>query len=182
MSYKLQYRALDLVISLSLFPVCLILITFLSLLTILIDRENPFFTQARVGQHKKRFTIYKMRTFKRNAPECASHEVDPCMLLRVGKMYRATRLDELPQLLNVILGDMSLVGPRPCLPSQLQLIELRTKASIFDVKPGITGLSQCLGIDMRDPYILVGYDQKMLKEMSFPMYIKILHQTLRFFS
>ena len=181
MSYKLQYRALDLVISLSLVPVCLILIAFLSLLTILIDRESPFFKQARVGQHKKRFTIYKMRTFKRNAPECASHEVDPHMLLKVGNIYRTTRLDEIPQLFNVILGNMSLVGPRPCLPSQLQLIELRTKASIFDVKPGITGISQCLGIDMRDPHILVGYDAKMLDEMSIAMYIKILYQTIRKF-
>lgn len=182
MSYKSQYRALDLVISLTLFPLCLILVFFLSVLTILIDRENPFFTQVRVGQHKKQFIMYKMRTFKRNTPERASHEVDPCMLLRVGNIYRATRLDELPQLFNVILGNMALVGPRPCLPSQLQLIELRTKASIFDVKPGITGMSQCLGIDMRDPYILVGYDEKMLKEMTLAMYIKILYQTIRKFS
>ena len=133
------------------------------------------------GATQETVLIYKMRTFKRNAPECASHEVDPCMLLRVGKIYRATRLDELPQILNVILGDMSLVGPRPCLSSQLQLIEIRTKASIFDVKPGITGLSQCLGIDMRHPKVLVDYDEKMIKEMSLAMYIKILYQTLRKF-
>ena len=178
MNCSMRYRVLDLIISLSLLPVCFVLILLLSLITILLDQENPIFAQTRVGKFEKRFQIFKLRTFKSCTPERASHEVDPRMLLRVGRFYRAVKLDELPQILNVIFGDMSLVGPRPCLPSQKRLIEMRASASVFDVKPGITGLSQIHGVDMRDSEVLLESDIKMINNMSLPLYFKILYQTV----
>ena len=78
--------------------------------------------------------------------------------MRTGVLLRRTKLDEMPQLWNVLRGDMSLVGPRPCLPSQTELVRLRTEYNVFDVRPGITGPAQVEGVDMSDPARLTAID------------------------
>jgi O-antigen biosynthesis protein WbqP len=100
-------------------------------------------------------------------------------LTRVGSFLRRYRLDELPQLLNVLLGDMSLVGPRPCLPSQNELVEARRRLGVFEVPPGITGLAQVGGIDMSDPDRLAKVDAQYVCSRSFAGDLKLIWATLR---
>ena len=115
------------------------------------ESREPIFIQQRVGKHLKLFKLFKFRTMKKNTPSKASHLINENSVTRFGKILRLLKLDELPQLINVLNGDMSLVGPRPCLPNQLELIKWREKYNLHNIKPGITGLSQIKGIDMSDP-------------------------------
>lgn len=110
-------------------------------------------------------------------PETGSvgtHEVDADQVTTWGKLLRKTKIDELPQLWNVLKGEMSLVGPRPCLPNQIELIEARRKLTVFTVRPGITGLGQIRGIDMSDPQLLANTDSEMIRTMSFWNYFKYI--------
>ena len=111
---------------------------------------------------------------KVNTPSIASHLINKTSVTRFGRIIRLLKLDELPQLINVIRGDMSLVGPRPCLLNQLELIELREKYKIFRVKPGITGLSQINGIDMSNPKKLAETDLFMISKINQKNYFKYL--------
>ena len=124
---------------------------FLILIICFFESNNPIFVQKRVGKNQKPFHLIKFRTMKVNTPSIASHLINKRSVTKFGRIIRLLKLDELPQLINVIKGDMSLVGPRPCLLNQLELIELREKYKLFKVKPGITGLSQINGIDMSNP-------------------------------
>ena len=112
------------------------------------DFKSPIFTQLRVGKGKKPFTIYKLRTMLTSAPNVATHKTTKDQYLRSSKLIRNLKIDELPQFLNVIIGDMSIVGPRPCLTSQHKLIKERDKKSLFNHKPGITGITQLKNIMM----------------------------------
>lgn len=123
-------------------------------LAVVIRMDSPgpaFFVQHRVGQSERTFRLYKFRTMYVGTPEAASHEIGPSALTKVGTLLRRTKLDELPQLINVVRGEMAFVGPRPCLPSQTELIEERRKRGVFDLRPGITGVAQVAGVDMSDP-------------------------------
>ena len=111
---------------------------------------------------------------KVNTPSIASHLINKRSVTRFGRIIRLLKLDELPQLINVIKGDMSLVGPRPCLLNQLELIELREKYRLFKVKPGITGLSQINGIDMSNPQKLAETDFIMISKINQKNYFKYL--------
>lgn len=142
------------------------------------ESGNPIFIQIRVGQDKKPFKLLKFRTMKVNTPSRASHLINARAITRFGRIIRLLKLDELPQLINVINGDMSLVGPRPCLFNQIELIELREKYKIFKVKPGITGLSQIKGIDMSNPKILCKTDFHMNSKINEKDYFKYLFLTL----
>jgi O-antigen biosynthesis protein WbqP len=122
-----------------------------SLLIFFEDGLPIFFRQERLGKNKKIFTIYKIRTMKNDAPQLGTHAVSKIFLLRIGKLIRKIKLDEFPQLINVIIGDINLVGPRPGLVSQEILLCEREKKNIFKINPGITGLSQILGYDMSNP-------------------------------
>ena len=113
-----------------------------------------------------------------NTPEMPTHELKTSQLLKTGSFLRKSKLDEFPQILNVFLGEMSFVGPRPCLPTQIALINLREKANIFRVRPGITGLSQVCGIDMICPNKLTMTDREALNSMSSKNYFKLLFVTL----
>lgn len=115
---------------------------------------SPLFVQRRVGRHQHPFLLFKLRTMAKSADDKPSHEVDAMQITRVGVFLRRTKLDELPQLLNVLIGSMSLVGPRPCLPIQDLLIAERKKRGLYAFLPGITGPAQLLGIDMSDPVLL----------------------------
>ena len=106
-----------------------------------------------------------------------SHLVDAAAVTSFGRFLRKTKLDELPQLLNVVIGQMSLVGPRPCLPNQKELIAERMKRDVFAVRPGITGLAQINDIDMSTPRKLSKYDQLMIKNMNLRLYFRLILDT-----
>ena len=122
----------------------------------------------------------KFRSMSLETPEVATHLLENPELhtSSFGSFLRKTSLDELPQIFSVLKGDMSLVGPRPCLLNQKTLIKERKKRGIFKVKPGITGLAQISGINMKTPTLLAKTDLKMLKKMSLVYYFCILLKTL----
>lgn len=122
------------------------------------DPEPALFRQVRVGRDRRPFTLYKLRTMSSGTGDRASHEVSTAQITRVGRILRRTKLDELPQLINVLRGDMSFVGPRPCLPSQEVLVAERDRRGVYAVRPGITGPAQLAGIDMSTPIELAKAD------------------------
>ena len=145
---------------------------------ILIEDGFPlFFKQKRIGINKNIFTIYKIRTLKTNAPNVGTHDLEDSYKLKAGRIIRALKLDEFPQLFNVFKGDINLVGPRPGLESQIELEQARTEAGIFIVKPGITGLAQVLGYDMSEPVTLAAIDKIYIKNKSICLDLLILMGT-----
>lgn len=142
------------------------------------DTGSPLFFQMRVGRGKKPFTLVKFRTMSLDTIALPTHLADASAITRFGKFLRKTKLDELPQLWNVLKGEMSLVGPRPCLPSQLDVIEERELRGVFDIRPGITGLAQINVIDMSDPVRLAEADAQMIKTLSLASYCKYILLTL----
>ncbi|KQN75246.1 lipid carrier--UDP-N-acetylgalactosaminyltransferase [Devosia sp. Leaf64] len=121
------------------------------------------FVQTRVGRHGAPFRCYKFRTMQVGTRELATHEISGSAVTSLGRFLRRSKLDELPQVLNLLAGEVTLVGPRPCLPVQAELLELRRKFGILELVPGITGLSQIDGIDMSQPARLASrdYDYKL---------------------
>lgn len=138
----------------------------------------PIFRQTRIGRLQRPFTLYKFRTMRLGTPSLATHLVDPAHVTRLGRWLRRLKLDELPQLWNVLKGDMSLVGPRPCLPEQSELIAERDKRGVYAARPGITGLAQLSGIDMSDPVRLAKTDAAMLQGLTPGRYLYFLWLTL----
>jgi lipopolysaccharide/colanic/teichoic acid biosynthesis glycosyltransferase len=114
---------------------------------------------------------------KKNTKTAATHLIDNNMITSFGYFLRRTKLDELPQLLNVLIGDMSIIGPRPCLPNQNKLINERKKRGVFKVKPGITGLAQVSGIDMKTPTILAKTDLEMIEHFNLYNYFYYIFKT-----
>jgi len=143
------------------------LLIIISFFIYLEDGWPIFFKQKRLGINEKEFTIFKIRTMKKNTLELGTHDVDEIFQLRVGKVVRALKLDEFPQLLNVLKGDINLVGPRPGLISQDKLRNERSKENIFTIKPGITGLAQVMGYDMSDPEKLAKVDKVYIKNKNW---------------
>jgi lipopolysaccharide/colanic/teichoic acid biosynthesis glycosyltransferase len=143
----------------------------------LFDTGSPIFRQERLGLNKKRFILVKFRTMKKGTASVATHLASSSTITRFGLFLRKTKLDELPQLWNVLKGDMSLVGPRPCLPNQLELIAERENRSVFAVRPGITGLAQINEIDMSAPEVLAKIDAEMIETLNFTKYFSYIFQT-----
>ena len=170
-------RLFDFIFSLigliSLFPL-LVFIFFIGLF----DSGSPLFIQKRVGYNLKSFSLIKFRTMPTDARSAGTHLIKDIQLSSFGYFLRKTKLDEIPQLLNVFLGDMSLVGPRPCLYNQRKLISERKKRGVFKVRPGITGLAQISGINMKTPTLLAKTDQKMIKSMSLYKYFYYIFKTI----
>lgn len=156
-----------------LFPLTLSI--FLILLT---ETKRPIFKQVRVGRFEKPFIMYKFKSLPENTPTVGTHMLDLSSISRLGKFIRATKLDELPQLYNVLRGDMSLVGPRPCVINQHRLILWRREYKVFDVRPGITGLAQVSGVDMSNPRRLAKYDCSMLVDFNLSKYFILIYKTL----
>ena len=144
----------------------------------LFDTGSPVFKQERVGKNKAPFTLVKFRTMSIDTTSVASHLASTASITKLGVFLRKTKLDELPQLWNVLKGDMSLVGPRPGLYNQEELILAREVKRVFDVRPGITGLAQVNNIDMSTPGLLAETDSKMIKEMSVKHYFKYIFKTV----
>lgn len=142
------------------------------------DTTRPLFFQERVGRQREPFVLVKFRTMRLGTASVASHMVDAAVITRFGAFLRRTKLDELPQLWNVLRGDMSLVGPRPCLPSQVEVIAEREKRGVFDFRPGITGLAQVNNIDMSTPGLLAEADAVMLKDLGVAAYLRYILMTI----
>lgn len=170
-------RALDFVFSFFglLFGFLVLLVIFL---IGLFDTGSPLFVQARFGRWKKPFKLVKFRTMSKDTASVASHLASSSSITKLGSFLRRTKLDELPQLWNVLRGEMSLVGPRPCLPNQTELIAERDKLGVFKVRPGITGLAQVSGIDMSTPKLLAETDAAMIETLNLKNYFKYILLTV----
>jgi O-antigen biosynthesis protein WbqP len=142
------------------------------------DTKEPLFRQQRVGRHKRPFVLLKFRTMRPDAASVATHLADVSAVTVLGRILRRTKLDELPQLWTVLLGEMSLVGPRPCLFNQEELIAERTARGVFGARPGITGLAQVQGIDMSMPKLLAMTDAQMLESLTILQYFRYIFLTL----
>jgi len=136
------------------------------------------FSQLRVGREGRLFACRKLRTMREGTPSLPTHEAPANSVTPVGKLLRGTKIDELPQLWNVLKGEMSLVGPRPCLPTQTELIGHRERLGVLAALPGITGLSQIKGIDMSDPKRCAETDAAYVAEASIGLDLSILLATL----
>lgn len=177
--YRTGKRALDL-------AAAVLVLTALSWLLVLIwiairfDSTGPgFFVQERVGRDGETFNCFKFRTMAEGTPSAASHLVSRSSVTRIGRLLRRSKLDELPQAINLLRNEMSLVGPRPCLPSQEQLVRARTETGILKLKPGITGWAQINDVDMSDVGKLVAYDDYYRVRRNLLLDVKILLATVR---
>ena len=171
-------RIFDIILSLlgliALSPLLLLVL----LLSIAFQPGSPLYLQQRVGREEKLFTLIKFRTMRPETQSVGTHEVNPGQVTAWGALLRRLKFDELPQLWNVLKGEMSLVGPRPCLPNQTELVVARRKLSVFSVRPGITGLAQIQGIDMSTPELLAKTDAEMIRTMSLGNYFKYIFLTV----
>lgn len=168
--FDIAFSLLGLVVG---FPVLLVLT-----LVGLLDTGSPIFRQVRVGRHQQPFTLVKFRTMKVDTTSVATHLASSASITRFGRFLRKTKLDELPQLWNVLKGEMSLVGPRPGLFNQEELTAERARRGVFDVRPGITGLAQVNEIDMSTPALLAETDQKMIQSLTVADYFKYIFMTV----
>lgn len=144
----------------------------------LFDTGKPLLRQVRLGRQLQPFVLVKFRTMKLETAHVASHLASINNITRFGSVLRHTKLDELPQLWNVIRGEMSLVGPRPNLQNQYELIKARKTLGVYSVRPGITGLAQINGIDMSTPDALAHIDAQMLREISVANYFIYIIMTV----
>ncbi|BBP45277.1 galactosyl transferase WbfU [Thiosulfatimonas sediminis] len=144
----------------------------------LFDTGSPLFFQKRVGRNQKPFTLVKFRTMSKDTASVATHLASSASITKFGSFLRKTKLDELPQLWNVLKGEMSLVGPRPGLFNQQELLEQRERYGVYKVRPGITGLAQVSEIDMSTPELLAQTDAKMIASLTLRDYFKYILQTV----
>lgn len=146
-----------------------IVVVFLSWLMLLVwisirvtSKGPGIFVQKRVGKNRKVFKCYKFRTMEVGTRNVGTHDVAISSVTPLGAFLRKTKIDELPQIINIVRNELSLVGPRPCLPNQLELISKREARNVHSVKPGITGLSQIKNIDMSTPDKLSYWDARYI--------------------
>lgn len=142
------------------------------------SRGPAIFAQTRVGKHGKPFTCYKFRTMRLGTPQLATHNVSVSAVTRLGSVLRKLKFDELPQIVNIARGEMRVVGPRPCLPSQSELIEARRSLGVLDMRPGITGWAQINDVDMSDPPRLAAMDRDYMAMRSFLFDLSIMIKTV----
>jgi O-antigen biosynthesis protein WbqP len=168
--FDLFFSSLGLLI---LSPIILIL-----LIIGLFDTGSPLFRQERVGLQKKPFFLFKYRSMHVNTQAVATHLVQASAITKWGTFLRKSKLDELPQLFNVLLGDMSFVGPRPNLFNQTELINERSSRGVYDIRPGITGLAQIQKIDMSTPQLIAETDAQMILKLNVFQYFKYIFSTV----
>ncbi len=170
-------RVIDFIIALSglIFGIPILMLLWI---LVWIDNRSPIYRQRRVGRHQKGFYLVKFRTMRIGTPLVATHLLDTAAVTKMGRLLRRSKLDELPQLWNVLCGHMSLVGPRPCLYSQRDLIKERACRGVFSARPGLTGLAQIKNIDMSTPQLLAEVDAQMLRNMSTKKYFYYIIKTI----
>ncbi|ELV8750494.1 sugar transferase [Vibrio vulnificus] len=144
----------------------------------LFDTGSPIFVQERVGRNRKPFKLIKFRTMSVETQSVASHLASTSSITKLGAFLRKTKIDELPQLINVLKGEMSLVGPRPNLFNQEELIKERDALGVYNVLPGITGLAQVQNIDMSTPQLLAKTDREMIDTLTIKNYFKYIIMTV----
>ncbi|GIU08558.1 sugar transferase [Shewanella morhuae] len=142
------------------------------------DTGSPIFIQTRVGKNQKPFKLMKFRTMSVETKSVASHLANNASITKLGNFLRKTKIDELPQLINVLKGDMSLVGPRPNLFNQEELIKERDVLGVYNVLPGVTGLAQVQNIDMSTPKLLAETDKQMIDTLNLKNYFKYIIMTV----
>ena len=143
----------------------------------LFDTGSPIFVQERVGRYKNPFNLIKFRTMSVDTQSVASHLASTSSITKLGAFLRKTKIDELPQLINVLKGEMSLVGPRPNLFNQEELIKERDALGVYEVLPGITGLAQVQNIDMSTPELLAKTDRQMIDTLTLTSYFRYIIMT-----
>src|SRR5690606_6661121 len=140
-----------------------------------IDSRGPgLFVQERVGKDGRTFTCYKFRTMNIDTVEAPTHHIPRSAVTRLGRILRRPKLDELPQIWNILRNEMSLVGPRPSLPLQVELVEARRRRGVLELKPGITGLAQINSVDMSNPEALAKWDARYKALQSIKLDMQIL--------
>jgi len=177
---KFMKRIFDLLVALGLVLILAPLFLLVVLAVRLTSTGPVLFSTRRVGKNSRLFTMYKFRTMRMNTPQVATHLLkEPDQFLTpIGKLLRRTSLDELPQLINVVRGEMSLVGPRPALFNQDDLIALRTAGGVHEMTPGITGWAQVNGRDELPIPEKVKLDEWYLKNRSAWLDLKIVGMTV----
>jgi O-antigen biosynthesis protein WbqP len=170
-------RALDVVLAIVVLPFAALLIFGCAIAIMLTSQGPAILRQQRVGRYERPFACLKLRTMYANTPQAPSHETSSSAVTPVGRFLRRLKLDELPQLINIIRGDMSFVGPRPCLPTQTALIEARRRYGLQAIRPGITGVAQVRGVDMSDPERLAALDATYLEDMSIGADLRLIAAT-----
>ena len=180
-TYRFFKRAADIVLSALALIILLVPMLIVALLIAIFDPGKIFFTQKRVGKDGKLFTIYKFRTMRMNAPKyMATSDVDDPrkFLTPLGRTLRKWSLDEIPQLINVLKGDMSLVGPRPLIPNEEDIHKMRDRFGVYNIRPGVTGLAQINGRDTISPAEKVRWDVCYVEHFGLVMDLKILLATV----
>ena len=179
--YGVLKRFFDIILSLVAIIVFSWLLIIIAIAIVVEDKGNILFKQKRIGKNKKEFYIYKFRTMKVSTPkDVPTHLLDnpDSYITKIGGFLRITSLDELPQLFNILKGDMSIVGPRPALWNQFDLIDLRDKNGSNSVRPGLTGWAQVNGRDELPIDVKAGVDGEYIKKMSIVFDIKIILMTV----
>ena len=179
--YWFLKRFFDIVLSLVAIIVFSWLLIIIAVAIVVEDKGNILFKQKRIGKNKKEFYIYKFRTMKVSTPkDVPTHLLDnpESYITKIGGFLRKTSLDELPQLFNILKGDMSIVGPRPALWNQFDLIALRDENGSNSVRPGLTGWAQVNGRDELPIDVKAGFDGEYIKKMSIIFDIKIILMTV----
>lgn len=173
-------RVLDFLISLFALIILSPLFLIVSVGVLISDGSPVFFRQKRVGKNNELFEIYKFRTMKRGTENVASNDLSDAdvKITRFGKILRATSIDELPQLLNILNGSMSLIGPRPLIPEEIRIRELREKYNVYSVRPGITGWAQVNGRDNVSAEKKALLDKEYVEKQSLMLDIKIFFMTI----
>lgn len=179
--YNVIKRILDVIVSM----IAIILLSpFFAVVIIIIKVESKgpvLFKQKRIGKDKKEFYIYKFRTMRADTPkDMPTHMLRnaEAYITKSGKIFRKTSIDELPQIINILKGQMSIIGPRPALWNQDDLIEERDKYNANSIRPGLTGWAQVNGRDELEIPIKAKYDGEYVEKMSFLFDIKIFLKTI----
>ena len=157
--YRIFKKSTDIIFCISIILFFSWLIIIVSILIKITSKGPILFTQRRVGKNKKVFTCYKFRTMFTGTPELPSHYTSDSQVTNIGRLLRLIKIDELPQIINIFRGEMTLIGPRPCLETQNKLILERNKRGIYNILPGISGLAQVNNIDMSNPIELAKTDE-----------------------
>ena len=179
--YRIWKRFFDIFFSFLGLTILLLPIGIIALLVYIDDPGKVIFSQDRIGKGNKPFRLYKFRTMKLDTPKymATSQVINPDQYItRVGKVLRKLSLDEIPQLVCVLKGDMSLVGPRPLIPGEKPIHDMRDRFGVYTVRPGVTGLAQVNGRDTVLPADKVRYDVKYVEKFGFFTDVKILFATV----
>lgn len=182
MIYPVIKRFVDVILSIILLFLLSPLFLLLSAIIFLQDFGNPIFKQKRVGLNANIFMFYKFRSMPLNNPNVESHQRNLIKITPFGKLIRRTNLDELPQFWNVLKGDMSFIGPRPPIPSQVNLIDLRKSNGSLMIKPGLTGWAQVNSYDNMPEEQKAKFDGEYAREISLKMDLFILLKTVVYFT